>query len=620
MNLPKGTEHFVTDLHGENEAFEHVLRNASGVVKRKVEDIFGRDLRDSEKRELCTLIYYPEDKLKDVKKHEEDLDEWYKVTLTRLVRVLEQASSKYTRSKVRKALPREYAYIIEELLHEMRGDNANKHNYIMAIIESIVSTRRADHFIINICYVIQRLVIDTLHIIGDIYDRGPGAHLIMDRLCEYHDFDIQWGNHDIVWMGAAAGSEACLANVLRMCFRYANLTTLEDGYGVNLLPLATFAMQAYAGDPCTCFLPRSNAYETVEQNQVRLIAQMHKAISIIQFKLEHAVIARHKEWKMESRDLLHCMDLSNGTVRIGEKNYKLRDINFPTVDPKNPYALTEEEKEVMEKLMHSFQSSLRLKKHMDCLYAHGSLYLVRNNNLLYHGSVPMLEDGSFDSLDILGSEYSGKALFDKIDTVMRAAYYEDDRSELKKYGQDLIWYLWCGPVSPPFDKHKMATFERYFIEDKEAHEEGKGYYYTLKNNKETCEKILAEFGVENIEHAHIINGHIPVKTLKGESPVKAGGKLLVIDGGFSKAYQTETGIAGYTLIYNSQSLKLVQHEPFESREHAVGIGTDVISETKVVEFAEHRQLVRDTDKGKELQSQVDDLYQLLAAYRSGQIR
>lgn len=620
MNLPKGTEHFVTDLHGENEAFEHVLRNASGVVKRKVEDIFGRDLRDSEKRELCTLIYYPEDKLKDVKKNESDIDEWYKVTLTRLVRVLEEASSKYTRSKVRKALPREYAYIIEELLHEMRGDNANKHNYIMAIIESIVSTRRAEHFIITICYVIQRLVIDKLHIIGDIYDRGPGAHLIMDRLCEYHDFDIQWGNHDVVWMGAAAGSEACLANVLRMCFRYANLTTLEDGYGVNLLPLATFAMQTYAGDPCSCFLPHSNAYETVEQNQVRLIAQMHKAISIIQFKLEHAVISRHKEWKMESRDLLHCIDLSNGTVKVGEKSYKLRDINFPTVDPKDPYALTAEEQEVMEKLMHSFQSSLSLKKHMDCLYTHGSLYLVRNNNLLYHGSVPMLEDGSFDSLDILGQEYSGKALFDKIDTIMRAAYYEDDKSDLKKYGQDLIWYLWCGPVSPPFDKHKMATFERYFIEDKEAHDEGKGYYYTLKNDKAICEKILAEFGVENIEHAHIINGHIPVKTLKGESPIKAGGKLLVIDGGFSKAYQTETGIAGYTLIYNSQSLKLVQHEPFESREQAVDIGIDVISETKVVEFAEHRQLVRDTDKGRELQSQIDDLYQLLAAYRSGQIR
>lgn len=620
LNLPKGTEHFVTDLHGENEAFEYVLRNASGVVKRKVEDIFGRTLRDSEKKELCTLIYYPEEKIKSVKRTEPDIGEWYKVILTRLVRVLEQSSSKYTRSKVRKALPKEYAYIIEELLHEMSGGNANKHNYIMAIIESIVSTGRADHFIINICYVIQRLVIDTLHIIGDIYDRGPGAHLIMDRLCGYHDFDIQWGNHDIVWMGSAAGSYACMANVLRMSFKYANLTTLEDGYGINLLPLATFAMSTYGDDPCTYFLPHSNAYETVEKGQELLIAQMHKAITVIQFKLEHDVIARHPEWGMEDRDMLHRIDFSKGTINLDGVEYKLRDTNFPTVDPVDPYALSDEERDVTEKLMHSFQASLRLKKHMDCLYSHGSLYLVRNGNLLYHGSVPLNADGSFDTLVIQGEAYCGKALFDKIDNVVRSAYYEDERSGLRKYGQDLIWYLWCGPVSPPFDKHKMATFERYFIEDKSTHAEAKGYYYKLKNDRRICEKILCEFGIGDQEHSHIINGHIPVKTLRGESPIKAEGKLLVIDGGYSKAYQTETGIAGYTLIYNSQSLKLVQHEPFESREKAVGFGLDVISETKVVEFSEHRQLVRDTDKGRDLQVQIDDLYQLLAAYRSGQIR
>lgn len=620
MNLPKGTEHFVTDLHGENEAFEHVLRNCSGVIKRKVEDIFGHEMRESEKQDLCTLIYYPEDKLKIVKQKEEDFDEWAKVTLLRMVRVLEGSSTKYTRSKVRKALPKEYSYIIEELLHELRGEQVNKHDYLLSIVESIVSTGRAEHFLVTISYVIQRLVIDSLHVIGDIYDRGPGAHLIMDRLCSYHEFDIQWGNHDVVWMGAAAGSEACMANVLRMCFRYANLATLEDGYGINLLPLATFAMQRYADDPCTCFIPKSNAYEKIEDNQKLLIAQMHKAIAIIQFKLEGALIDRHPEWHMEDRKLLHLIDYSAGTINLGGKTYRLIDTNFPTIDPSDPYRLTDDEQDVVDKLLHSFKASLRLMKHIDCLYTHGSLYLVRNNNLLYHGSVPLLEGGGFDSLEIMGDTYKGKALFDKIDSMARKAFYDDEKSPLHNYGKDLMWYLWCGPVSPPFDKHKMATFERYFIAEKETHTEDKGIYYRLKNDKEICEKILREFGIENVDHAHIINGHIPVKASHGESPIKAGGKLLVIDGGYSKVYQAETGIAGYTLIYNSQSLKLVQHEPFETREHAVNVGMDVISETQVVEFAQHRQLVRDTDKGKELKTQIEDLYQLLAAFRSGQIR
>lgn len=620
MNLPKGTEHFVTDLHGESEAFEHVLRNASGVIKRKVEDIFGHELRESEKQDLCTLIYYPEDKLKIVRQTESDFNEWAKVTLLRMVRVLEGSSTKYTRSKVRKALPAEYSYIIEELLYELRDQQPNKHDYLLSIVESIVATGRAEHFIINISYVIQRLVIDSLHIIGDIYDRGPGAHLIMDRLCNYHDFDIQWGNHDVVWMGAAAGSEACMANVLRMCFRYANLATLEDGYGINLLPLATFAMQRYEGDPCLCFIPKSNAYEKIEDNQKHLIAQMHKAIAIIQFKLEGELIDRHPEWGMEDRKLLHLIDFSAGTINLGGKSYKLRDTFFPTIDPADPYRLTDEEKEIVDKLTHSFRGSARLIRHVDCLYTHGSLYLVRNNNLLYHGSVPLLEDGQFDSLEIMGEKYKGKALFDKIDSIARKAFYDDEKSQMRNYGKDLMWYLWCGPVSPPFDKHKMATFERYFLEDKETHKEDKGIYYRLKNDKAVCENILREFGIENVEHAHIINGHIPVKASHGESPIKAGGKLLVIDGGYSKAYQDETGIAGYTLIYNSQSLKLVQHQPFENREQAVNCGMDVISETQVVEFAHNRQLVRDTDKGRDLKAQIEDLYQLLAAYRSGQIR
>ncbi|MEF9985612.1 MAG: fructose-1,6-bisphosphatase [Bacteroidales bacterium] len=619
LNLPKGTEHFVTDLHGEHEAFQHVLKNASGVIKIKVEEIFGNTLRDSEKRDLCTLIYYPDGKLKIIKQHEKGMTEWYKITLMRLVQVCANVSSKYTRSKVRKALPQEYSYIIQELLHESKGAEANKHDYITAIVETIISTGRADHFIIAICNLIQRLTIDSLHIVGDIYDRGPGAHIILDTLSTYHNYDIQWGNHDLVWMGAAAGSEACVANVLRMCFRYANLKTLEEGYGINLLPLVSFAMDVYGDDPCTIFRPKHNEYEPVSPKQIKLIAQMHKAIAIIQFKLEAEIIARRKEFGMEDRNMLHRINKEKATIIINGKEYPLKDTDFQTINPDNPYELTPDEREVITKLTHSFKSSPRLAKHMQCIYSHGGLYLVRNSNLLYHGSVPLNEDGSFKALMIQGKEYAGKALFDKIDQLVRIAYLADENSAAKQFGEDFIWYLWCGPVSPPFDKDKMATFERYFIADKELHKEKKGYYYTLKDSREICEKILKEFGVEG-EPSHIINGHIPVKTTKGESPIKADGKLLVIDGGYSKAYQTETGIAGYTLIYNSFGLKLVQHEPFESKQKAIEKGIDIISETKVLEFVEKRKLVRDTDIGKELQGQIDDLKQLLIAYRSGIVR
>ncbi len=620
LNLPKGTEHFVTDLHGEHEAFQHVLRNASGTIKRKVGEIFGHTLRDSEKRDLCTLIYYPEGKLKIVKQHEEDLEEWYKVILMRLMRVCSNVSSKYTRSKVRKALPKEYSYIIEELLHESKSEEANKHNYIMAIVETIVETGRADHFIIAICNLIQRLTIDCLHIIGDIYDRGPGAHIILDTLCNYHNFDIQWGNHDLVWMGAAAGSQACIANVLRMCFRYANLATLEEGYGINLLPLATFAMDVYGNDPCTIFRPKNTDEEPVDPKQLKLIAKMHKAITIIQFKLEHEIISRRPEFGMDDRNLLHKINFDKGVVEIGGKEYPLKDKDFETVNPASPYELTPEERDIMDKITHSFVTSANLARHMDCLYSHGGLYLAMNSILMYHGSVPLNPDGSFKSLTIHGKEYAGKALFDKIDKVVRDAYYEEAHTAGKLYGQDFVWYLWCGPVSPPFDKNRMATFERYLLSDKEVQKEKKGDYYVLKNNKDICEKILKEFGIEDTEHAHIINGHIPVKTIKGETPIKAGGKLLVIDGGYSKAYQQETGIGGYTLVYNSYGLKLVQHEPFESKQKAIEQGIDIISEAKVVEYVDKRILVRDTDNGKKLQEQIDDLHQLLAAYRKGEIR
>ena len=619
LNLPKGTEHFVTDLHGENEAFEHVLRNASGVIRIKVEETFGHSLREMEKKELCTLIYYPDDKLKIIEQHEKNIKEWYRITLMRLIQVCSNVSSKYTRSKVRKALPREYSYIIQELLHESKGSLENKQDYIHAIFDTIISTGRADHFIIAICNLIQRLTIDSLHIVGDIYDRGQGAHVILDTLYNYHNYDIQWGNHDLVWMGAAAGSEACVANVLRMCFRYANLKTLEEGYGINLLPLVTYAMDVYGDDPCTIFRPKSTEDEPLPPKQAKLIAQMHKAITMIQFKLEAQIIDRRKEFGMSDRKHLHLINLEKGTVTIDGKDYPLKDKDFQTLDPKDPYKLTPDEEDVIKKLTHSFKTSSRLAKHMKCFYNNGALYLVRNGNLLYHGSVPLNEDGSFKSLEIMGKEYHGKALFDKIDQLVRIAYFEDEKASIKKYGQDFVWYLWCGPVSPPFDKEKMATFERYFLSDKEVQKEKKGNYYRLKDNTDICEKILQEFGI-NQEPSHIINGHIPVKTTKGESPIKAGGKLLVIDGGYSKAYQAETGIAGYTLIFNSHGLGLVQHDPFESTQKAIEQGVDIRSEIKVIEFTEKRKFVKDTDIGKELQIQIDDLKQLLTAYRSGLIR
>lgn len=621
LNLPKGTEHFVTDLHGEHEAFQHVLKNASGVIKRKVEDIFGHTLRETEKSELCTLIYYPEEKLKIIKNREKEksLNEWYKIILMRLVKVCSNVSTKYTRSKVRKAMPKEYEYIIQELLHESKSGEANKHDYITAIVETIISTGRADHFIIAICNLIQRLTIDSLHIIGDIYDRGPGAHIILDILEGYHNWDIQWGNHDLVWMGAAAGSKACVANVVRMCSRYANFKILEEGYGINLLPLVTFAMDVYGDDPCTIFRPKGADAESLNPKQTRLVAQMHKAITIMQFKLEYEIISRRPEFGMDDRNLLHLIDRERGVIVLDGKEYPLRDDDFQTVDPDNPYKLTPEEEKVINKLTHNFVNSAHMAKHMQLLYSHGALYLVRNSNLLFHGSVPLNEDGSFKALNIQGKEYAGKALFDKIDQIVRQAYFETEKSATKLFAQDFVWYLWCGPVSPPFDKNRMATFERYFLSDKEAQKEHKGWYNVHKNNKEICEKILKEFGVEG-EPSHIINGHIPVKTTKGESPIKAGGRLLVIDGGYSKPYQAETGIAGYTLIYNSYGLRLVQHEPFESTQIAIEQGKDIISETKVVEFMEKRKLVRDTDIGKKLIDQIDDLKQLLAAFRRGQIR
>ena len=619
LNLPKGTEHFLTDVHGEYEAFSHVLKNGSGSVRRKIEDVFGNTMSAADKKSLATLIYYPRAKMDLIRQTETNMEDWYKVHLYRLIEVAKRAASKYTRSKVRKALPPNFAYVIEELITE-KAEVHDKESYYNEIISTIIRIGRAEDFIEAISELIQRLVVDHLHIVGDIYDRGPGPHIIMDKLMSYHSVDIQWGNHDILWMGAASGNDSCIANVIRMSMRYGNLGTLEDGYGINLLPLATFAMDTYADDPCTIFMPKMNFADAhYNEKTLRLITQMHKAITIIQFKLEAEIIDRRPEFGMANRKLLEKIDFERGVFVYEGKEYALRDTNFPTVDPADPYRLTEEERELVEKIHYSFMNSEKLKKHMRCLFTYGGMYLVSNSNLLYHASVPLNEDGSFKHVKIRGKEYWGHKLLDKADQLIRTAYFDEEGEEDKEFAMDYIWYMWCGPEAPLFDKDKMATFERYFVEDKELHKEKKGYYYTLRNREDICDQILTEFGASG-PHSHIINGHVPVKTIQGEQPMKANGKLFVIDGGFSKAYQPETGIAGYTLVYHSHGMQLVQHEPFQSRQKAIEEGLDIKSTNFVLEFNSQRMMVKDTDKGKELVTQIQDLKKLLVAYRTGLIK
>lgn len=619
LNLPKGTEHFVADIHGEHEAFRHILKNASGNIKRKVTEIFGTSLREQEIRELCSLIYYPEQKLEYIRASESNLDDFYNVTLHQLVRVCQTVSSKYTRSKVRKALPKEFAYIIEELLHESPSDD-NKQAYFNRIVETIILTGQADSFIIALCNVIQRLSIDQLHILGDIYDRGVGAHLIMDTLCDYGNFDIQWGNHDALWMGAAAGNDACIANVLRLSLRYGNMATLEDGYGINLVPLATFAMETYGDDECRGFGPKLAPDDTTHSEKTqRLIAKMHKAISIIQFKLEAALAEKHPEWEMQDRKLLEHIDFKRNLFVLDGVEYEMKDTRFPTVDPENPYKLTAEEAELVKKLHHSFRVSDKLRKHIQCLFSHGSMYGVYNSNLLFHASMPLNSDGSLKDVGLQGGKYKGRELFQRIGMVMRSAFNDDTPAADRDFARDYYWYLWCGPDSPLFDKSKMATFERYFLVDPATHKEEKGHYYTLRDSEKVCDMILDAFEVEG-EHRHIINGHVPVRINKGETPIRANGKLMVIDGGFAKAYHGTTGIAGYTLVYHSRGFQLVQHEPFTSAEEAIKNGTDIVSTTQIVELSQKRMRVRDTDKGKELLGQIDELTELLYAYRNGIIK
>ena len=620
LNLPKGTEHFLADLHGEYEAFQHVLRNASGAIKRKVKEIYNETLSAKDQKELCTLIYYPELKLELVKQQTDDLNDWLFVTINRLVKVCRNVSSKYSRSKVSKALPKDFSYIIQELLHESTLD-PNKQAYVDVIVKTIIDIERADDFIVAICNLIQQLTIDKLHILGDVFDRGPSPDRIMDILCNYHNFDIQWGNHDILWMGAASGNDCCIANVMRITLRYANQSVLQDGYGINILPLATFAMTAYQGDSCDRFMPKYlNDSDRINDKDSRLIGMMHKAIAIIQFKLEGQMIMRHPEYEMDNRLLLNNINYDAGTITLDGKEYPLCDTHFPTIDPAEPYRLTPEEQNIVDSLHKSFCHSEKLKRHMKCLFRHGCIFTISNSNLLFHASIPLNADGTLKKVKIRGEEYCGRALFDKVGSMIREAYFGKDYGDKETYQSalDYDWYLWCGPDSPVFDKNKMATFENYFIDDKQAGKEVKGNYYILRDDEKVCDYILDEFGVEG-QHRHIINGHVPVRTLQGEQPIKANGKMMVIDGGFSKAYQPKTGIAGYTLVYHSRGFQLVKHEPFTSIQKAVAEGQDIKSTTQVVEMSAYRMHVKDTDIGKEITHQIDDLQLLLQSYRSGLI-
>ena len=534
--------------------------------------------------------------------------------------VCRDVSSKYTRSKVRKSLPTDFKYIIQELLHE-RVDDSNKAAYVNGIIETIISTGRADDFIVAICNVIQRLAIDQLHILGDIYDRGPGAHVIMDTMERYHSWDIQWGNHDMLWMGAAAGNVACICNVIRLSLRYANLTTLEEGYGINLVPLATFAMETYGDTACKEFVPKSSGESMkLDEKTMRLTALMHKAIAVIQFKVEAQLFEKHPHWQMTDRAMLRHIDYTRGVITLDGKEYQLTSNEFPTIDPNNPLELTPEEKMLAKRLRHSFKVSEKLQRHVRLLLQHGCMYAIYNNNLLFHASVPLNDDATLKEVEVFpGQTLSGRKLLHKIGMLVRTAYQKDAEPEEREYAIDYFLYLWCGPDSPLFDKSKMATFERYFIAEKETHKERKGNYFTLRDNEAVVDSILDAFDVKG-ENRHIINGHVPVHVANGENPIKANGKLMVIDGGFSEAYHKETGIAGYTLVYHSRGFQLVQHEPFASAMDAIRTGRDIKSTTQIIEMSSHRMLVADTDKGVELNKQVADLEELLYAYRHGIIK
>lgn len=618
LQLPKGTEHYLSDIHGEHEAFQHVVRNGAGSIMRKIDEMFGNSMSKSERRNLATLIYYPELKAPLMLKSVPDKEEWSRLTLVRLVKFCRRLSSKYRRETVRKLLPKHVSETIEELLYDQEGVE-HKAAYYQSQIDTIVSTGSAQAFITCLAELIQRLAVERLHVIGDIYDRGPGAHIILDALMEHPQVDIQWGNHDILWMGGAAGSEACIANVIRACLRYGNMETLENGYGISLLPLASFALETYKDDPCELFAPRVAKDSSFTTQELRLMGQMQKAMAIIQFKLESQVIKRRPHYQMNDRLLLDMIDYQRGVITLNGVEYPLLDTFFPTIDPANPDVLTAEEQVVMEKLVLSFANSKKLQQHVRFLFSKGSLYLTHDGNLLYHGCIAMNEDGGFRAFNVDGQSFSGKEFLDRVDRLARQGYFSTDNLEQKQYGMDVMWFLWCAPMSPLFGKEKMATLERYFLADKATHAEKRNAYYTLRDTEQSARKILQEFGL-NPDRGHIVNGHVPVKVAKGENPIKANGRLIVIDGGFSKAYQRETGIAGYTLVSNSRGLLLAAHQPFESTQKAVSEELDIDTETEIIHTHPFRMRISDTDRGRVIQEQIDELQDLLHAYREGVIK
>ena len=618
LNLPKGTELFMSDIHGEYEAFLQILNNGSGIIKSKIEHIFGNSITAEDRKNLATLIYYPEEKLELEKSINPNMDEYYRIMLYRLIDVARAVSSKYTRSKVRKAMPKNFDYIIDELLHAQNDSEYDKQNYYEQIIESIIDLHRADKFIIAISVLIKRMAIDHLHIIGDIYDRGPGAPIIMDTLMDFHSIDIQWGNHDILWMGAACGNESCIANVVRICSRYDNLSTLEEGYGINIRPLSIFAQETYKNDPCKEFLPKICEFSRYTNSDKILMSKIQKAMAIIQFKLEGALIKRHPEYKMNDRLLLDKIDYDKCEIKIGDTSYKLNDTNFPTIDKNNPYKLTKEEKEIVDRLKNSFMNSEKLLKHVEFLYAKGHMYQKYNDNLLYHGCMPLNEDGSLKEVDLYGKKVKGKQLMDDMENIAHKAFFAD-KDSANQSDIDFMWYLWCSPNSPLFGKDKVATLERYFIDDKTTHKEIKNPYYSYLDDEKVCDMILSDFGITS-KDGHIINGHMPVKAKDGESPVRANGKLIVIDGGFAKSYQKSTGLAGYTLTYNSNGMILAANEPFESKNKAILDGLDIKSQTILKQYVKDRKRVKDTDIGQNLQAQIDDLKLLLNAYIDGDLK
>ncbi len=620
QKLPKLTEHFLSDIHGEYEPFLHMLKNASGVIRDKIDNVFSRTLSEEDKNTLATLIYYPKEKLEILKTQIDNMDEWYRVTLYRLIKVCRLVASKYTRDHINKMLPENFGAIIDEILFADTDAYFDKTEYYVNCISSIIELGQSEEFIIDISKLIQTLAIGRLHIIGDIFDRGPRADIILDKLTNYHSVDIQWGNHDAQWMGAASGSYACIANVIAISTKYCNFDCIEEGYGINLRPLTVFALETYADDPCECFIPRNPNAVTISTHDEAFWAKLHKAISIIRFKVEGQIIKNHPEFEMENHLMLHKVDYNKGTITIDGVTYPLKDTNFPTIDPTDPYKLTEDEEELMKSLRSSFLHSEKLQKHVKFLYNKGSMYLVFNNNLLYHGCIPMTENGDFAAYTINGKNVSGKELLDHADMVARMGFFGKPGSPEKQYGEDFLWYLWCGVGSPLYGKNKMTSFERYFIENKDAWEEIKDPYYDHIAKADTCRKILTEFGIDPESYCHIINGHVPVKIKKGESPVKAKGKLLIIDGGLSRAYQSKTGIAGYTLIFNSYGLLLSTHEPFESIKDAINNDFDMHSNLEEIDFSPQRLLVEDTDLGKTTQIKINDLRDLVEAMRKGVVK